>query len=78
MMTVTEPRIVRRIYPTQHPCPLCGSTRHDPKVRSRPNGTGTSYIYRKCITITCGETYKVPLLAMEIENADGTTRIERV
>jgi hypothetical protein len=71
-----SPRIVRRIYPTQHPCPACNCTKHDVSVRSRPGGNGTTFIYRKCTG--CENSYKVRILGMEVENSDGTTRLEFV
>lgn len=63
--------VLRRLYPVQHPCPSCTCTRHEVSVWSRSRGH--AFVYRKCAG--CGEVYKVPLLATEVENHDGTTRL---
>lgn len=67
-----DSQILRRFYPSQHPCPKCACTRYDVSVRS-VSRQGHSFIYRKCDS--CAYVFKVPLLAMEIENPDGTTHI---
>lgn len=69
----TQPVVLRRLYPVQHPCPVCKCTKHEVSVWSRSRGH--SFVYRKCAAPTCGEVYKVALLAVEVENPDGSTKI---
>ena len=76
MTTMTDAPVVvlRRIYPIQSPCPRCSCREHIPEKRS--HSRGHSWIYRQCAQTDCGTTYRVPLMATEIENPDGSTRLE--
>jgi hypothetical protein len=63
----SQPRILRRIYASQYPCPACGSVH----LRPRTSSPSREYrvVYRVCAQ--CAAIVKIPLLGVEIEGPDG-------